>query len=502
MSIGRTPLAFLWAAFTVATFFPFPAGADISDCTASAANQQPTMISFVDLTHLPSACLWVYLDPGKTIKGIRCDSSSVFSQVAYGKSCRDPLNSNVVFSNGEPNSIAVFGGQNAFQLGSGFNLSQQIDQWWQIFHSPTVDAPTKGNIEVLLASAYDQVCRDSYTRTSGGTCQFPFPDLQNSRSMALGLACTPGDVLNSYVLFSNGTEVSQEVFVGADHLSLMNTLNDQISEWWSLYNSRPDLQGNLKVLLQAANDQICRCEGTGSCPPAPFPELSRQPGGGASWMSNAELGVPKNLLVNGDFSLWPSDKLDVTTPDGAGLYTAQGWWVAGGGPGAQVHITRGTLSASDLPYQAGYQNLLNAQWMAAATEGETATSTRTTWIEYHWYELASNTAYFSNQIVLMQFYVRYVPYSQNAPPTVALIPIVWQAFGNKANPPIVIYDGSVVQANSDWQLVQRYFRLPGTRGLVPQQYAETSLGLDFQNVVGFLGGIQVAGFSVSRVTPQ
>lgn len=447
-----------------------------------------TFEAAIDLDRLPFGCGVVPLEESGTFKGVRCASNSIYSRPNATKSCARPESAHYLISNGERLSIRVLGGANHLWLGSR-TLQDQIAEWWLVYDKSVSDAAVRGNVAVLLANAYDQICRDALKRNRE-SCQFPFPDLQSSRRMALGRACPSGDVRVSKTLMSNGVaEAHQLIGNGGTHFPLVATLESQIESWVQEYG-RDSSKVNIHILLQMAFDQMARC-GAPEKFNLMFPEWSQF--GGRAWMANSEDGPPSNMVANGNFREWKPDRFEIIAPDanGKGVYSAEGWYGHPGPGGAYRHVRRTFPAGSIFPGE----SYLRIEWLRATTRGEHATSPRGTFIEYNYPALSHNPAHFADQTVKLTFYVR-------AGQPVRLIPILWQSYG--ADPArrdarqVVILDGETFEANGDWRKIERTFRVPGTRSAPLFSPGWSSLGLDMEDMVGFSSFVEIAHVSLER----
>lgn len=453
-------------------------------CSAIDVNKLPTFRSTLDLNALPSGCTQVPL--GST-PAIRCSSSSIFSNPNASGACGAPLQSKVLFSNGEPKTVALI--NNGFQLAQGMTLQSQITQWWGQYNNPATTANVRASLSVLLASAYDQICNDSpvHDRT---TCQVPFPDLQNARYMSSGWGCpmsTTASPLDSSDLFSNGTVAGQTMVV--THLPLATSLRNQVASWESQYASTTHtaIKQALATLLAMAYDQVCRCGGSCTLKPYTAP-YSRQPGGAfASW-DDFETGPPRNAL-----SALQTGWISGQNPGASSIQYAipprtssfEPRWFVGPGLGATANSKLLTGATPQSPF-------VRTTWTTAPWIPEVPGTTRFTWLEYR---SVFNMASFSDEVVTLSFDIRLA----NVPTGVVqpMIPILWQAFGNGSPVLAVIVDGPTVNASSTWQHVVHKYRLPSIRNRSVTNASYVGVGIDMATL-GFKGSVDLANMSLSR----
>lgn len=411
------------------------------------------------------------------VHGYRCEEGAGFSSPTPRWSCGDPSRSRCLVQNGLVASRSAFDGGVALELPRP--LPDMVQQWWAAYVPRVAAGLPVDELEVLLANAYDQLCRDARWRDQQ-SCQFPFPARQVRRRLATGEACPPATGPGSArFLFANGSDESH-VLLPELFLPLSQPLGQQLAAWLQQGLQQP----NIAALVQLARDQLARCD-DGGVDYGADPQLSQF--AGSLWVARVDDGADRELFDATDFpvSRWANpDGGPVEIPATPGnAYVVDAGWLVGTGPGAFVVATLdgGTITA---------------RWLTAPTQGETPGSPRATLLEFNALGFGSHAWSWSDEEVRFAIDVR-------GTEARVIEPILWATYSADdagAEPNYVVFSGSPAVMDGGWQHLVNVFRLPGpsprNRG-VPS--VRLGAGLDMLDIVGLEGVLEVRRPSLRRV---
>lgn len=415
---------------------------------------------------------------------IRCNELSSFSNVEIEQPCENPNQSKILYANGEPQVMEALK-KNALSL--KLPLSKQIQVWSKAYNDKSTPESQKSIIRALLASAFDQICRQSSERNEK-TCRFPFPDLQNARHMMSGQACaSTSDQTQAKTIFANNTALTQAFLQSATgratHIHIQFPLQKQVAMWKKEFSNTTNNihANNLANLIALGDDQLCRCANVCAPLQEPWKFLSQR---GPSRIPSRENSLS---IENGNFNNWDQGDSYIS-PIHSHIFTANHWLV---GPGiqAQVEVKKMPVFKSGLPPQL-LDHYMRIQWIKPSTGGEMPNSPRFTFLENH---RLRNNSVLAGEAFEISFYIR-----SNKPTTI--IPIVWSAFGLDTPVNGFIIDGQHVQVQEEWTHVRQIYRPPSSAKSVINPNSSNYFGIGIDLNTPYYGGfIDVANFQIHRL---